>query len=233
MSSPTPMVHLPTCMAVPVYVAEEVAVGRCVFQNFIHEEFEEEGVPDEILAEVPEEVLEEEIVPDRTAASSGYVDENLANALEHIGVDSHEGIRQIGVHLRELANDFAKSNERKRLKKEADKVDVVNITYDGFYALCEEVFLHGFTRENIIALFFFCADVLIRCVKSEMKDIGIKLFKWALKYVVDRVCAWVAKHGGWEKAIKNTFTAGQIAAMGAGAVVIVAVGGFIFYKWIT
>ncbi|CAL1299708.1 unnamed protein product [Larinioides sclopetarius] len=99
--------------------------------------------------------------------------------------------------------------------------------------MCEQVFLHGVTRENVIALFFFCADVLIKCVRSQMKDIGIKLFKWALQFVVDRVCAWVAQHGGWEKAIKNTFSAAQIAAMGAGAAVIVAVSGFLIYKWNT
>ncbi|CAL1299707.1 unnamed protein product [Larinioides sclopetarius] len=116
---------LPTCMAVPVYVDEEIAIGRCVFQNFIHEEFVEEGVPEEILAEVPEEVLEEEIVPERNAASAHYADENFATAMGHIGIDSQSASWQhIGANIRELADDFSKSKERKRLKKEAEKVRI-------------------------------------------------------------------------------------------------------------
>ncbi|KAF8788502.1 Apoptosis regulator Bcl-2 like protein [Argiope bruennichi] len=222
-------------MAVPVYVAEEIAVGRCVFQNFVHEEFEEEGVPDEILEEVAEEILEEnELQNDHSSAAHHYVDENFAHALHHVGGESPfviQSSRIIGATIREIANEFAQSRERQRIKEEADKVNLSTINYQGFYTILEEVFRQGVNKYNVVALFYFCADVLIKCVKSQLKDIGIKLFKWAIQYIVNRVCAWVARHGGWEKAIKHTFNNnGQYIVIGA-AVGICAVGCFILYKW--
>lgn len=63
--------------------------------------------------------------------------------------------------------------------------------------MLEEIFRNGFDRHCIVALFFFCSDVLIRCVKKDLREMGTKLFLWSMQFLVDRVCKWVYDHGGW------------------------------------
>ncbi|GIY56756.1 uncharacterized protein CEXT_382771 [Caerostris extrusa] len=71
--------------------------------------------------------------------------------------------------------------------------------------MLDEVFKHGITKHHLVALFFFCSDVLVRCVKAKLRELGLNLFKWSIQYIVDRVCKWIAENGGWEKVIKGTF----------------------------
>lgn len=68
--------------------------------------------------------------------------------------------------------------------------------YEHFRTFLDQLFLDGITRERIVILFTFCADVLLRAYDSAFSNLK-KLFDWFLVYIIEKVCAWVESHGGW------------------------------------
>ncbi|GFS95633.1 uncharacterized protein NPIL_126401 [Nephila pilipes] len=215
---------LPLNLALPVYMApEDVAVGQHVFQQFVHEYFQNNHVPDDELQEV--EITENE--------SYELIDENFEDPHQEIfRQDSsstpngytNQPISQIGKTLRELADEFARSQQREQIKKEADEVDLAAITLDGFWGLLNETFKEKIDKFNVIALFFFCSDVLIRCVKNKLKELGLNLFRWSLKFIAERVCRWIAERGGWGIFIPEYFRIPRKYMFGATCLILATVG---------
>ena len=106
-------------------------------------------------------------------------------------------MRRLGRDLRTLSEDFARSSERMRVMKEANKVNFQHIDYEEFQNFLSELFFDGITREKIVVLFFFCSDIVARAYKNEMLSKLRKLFNWFLDYIIQHVCDWVRSHGGW------------------------------------
>uniref|UniRef100_A0A2L2YJL5 Apoptosis regulator Bcl-2 n=1 Tax=Parasteatoda tepidariorum TaxID=114398 RepID=A0A2L2YJL5_PARTP len=211
-------------MAVPLYVPPgEINVGRALFHDFVHEEFEQQGLDDAAVIDNSNE----DIVREHMAMA-----QNLLNA-EADGLGAgvpNIVLRTIGSDLRNLANDFARSPQRGEVRRHAYRVDLRSLTYEGFLTLLQEVFRHGINVYNIVALFYFVSDILIRAVKVELARIGINLFRWALQYISENVCRWVYEHGGWEKVIKQVMRGRNVAYVALGVLGVVAVWGI--YKGI-
>ena len=76
------------------------------------------------------------------------------------------------------------------------------------------LFLHfkgeGITRERILVLFFFCADVSIEALKKGFHQTFRVLLDWSLKYIATRVAQWVHNHGGWVRIFIRILISGWI-----------------------
>lgn len=57
------------------------------------------------------------------------------------------------------------------------------------------------TSQRIIVLFTFCSDVIVFAVKKLAKELFTKFLDWAIEYIINKVCAWVAENGGWVSAV--------------------------------
>ncbi len=80
------------------------------------------------------------------------------------------------------------------------QVSMEQLTYDQFQDMLTELFLigeGGVTRERIMVLFVFCSDVAICFLVRKAMDLFQQLIAWSMRYITERVCAWVTDHGGW------------------------------------
>ena len=73
------------------------------------------------------------------------------------------------------------------------------IDYGQFRDMLSELFAYGggITKERIVVLFFFCSDLAIRTLKEKMIDLFKRFIDWSCFYIVEKVAAWVRRHGGW------------------------------------
>lgn len=53
------------------------------------------------------------------------------------------------------------------------------------------------TRERVVVLFFFCADVAIQALRQGLHRTFHRLIEWSLRYIATQVAAWVHSCGGW------------------------------------
>ncbi|KAK4319970.1 hypothetical protein Pmani_009129 [Petrolisthes manimaculis] len=102
-----------------------------------------------------------------------------------------------GRELKTLADNFATTEERRRVREMAECVNMSSMTMENFFHLCAELFSDGITRERIVALFTFVGDVAIHQVQHRGGQFLGILLEWSLKYLVDHVCRWVQEAGGW------------------------------------
>lgn len=112
------------------------------------------------------------------------------------GVPSPHMVRA-GRELRLLADAFACTAERRKVRHMAESVNLSCIEMDDFFQLCAELFYDGITRERIVALFTFVGDVAVHQVRIKGEELIHRLIKWSLKYLVEHVCRWVQEAGGW------------------------------------
>ena len=105
-------------------------------------------------------------------------------------------MKQIGRDLNAISIEFARSSERNRVLEQAQHVEIDHINYDDFRQFLEELFVDGITRERIVVLFFFCSDVVVRAYNNRLASFK-RLFNWFLNYILNRICGWIANHGGW------------------------------------
>ncbi|KAK7066413.1 hypothetical protein SK128_025839 [Halocaridina rubra] len=104
---------------------------------------------------------------------------------------------RVGQELRRLADTFAETEERRNVQRMAETVHLESINMDNFFQLCTELFMGGITRERIVALFTFVGDVAVYHVRRQGYQCLQLLMKWSLKYLVEHICSWVKKAGGW------------------------------------
>nr|QDF82319.1 Bcl-2-associated X protein [Portunus trituberculatus] len=102
-----------------------------------------------------------------------------------------------GRELRLLADAFACTAERRKVRHMAESVNLSCIEMDDFFHLCTELFYDGITRERIVALFTFVGDVAVHQVRIKGEELIHRLIRWSLKYLVEHVCRWVQEAGGW------------------------------------
>lgn len=214
-------------MAIPIYTVtrEDVDVGgQVLLHEFIHQQFQSENLSDD-------DIVVHSPFPVDAAGDAGpqmYRAASPAMASTPEGF-KNESMLHIGSNIRALADQFAASKERPLIKQQADQVDLGHINENSFFHLLNAIFKDGITRECIVALFFFCSDVLIRCVKQELREQGVKLLLWSMRYLKERVCRWVYENGGWERVFSNiynvVFKASAIVALG-----IIISCGFVWMK---
>ncbi|KAG0715930.1 Bcl-2-like protein 1 [Chionoecetes opilio] len=113
------------------------------------------------------------------------------------GSSSSPHMMRAGRELRLLADAFADTAERRKVRDMAESVNLGCIQMDDFFHLCTELFYDGITRERIVALFTFVGDVAVHQVKLRGEELIHRLMKWSLKYLVEHVCRWVQEAGGW------------------------------------
>ncbi|XP_042870848.1 uncharacterized protein LOC122252419 isoform X2 [Penaeus japonicus] len=102
-----------------------------------------------------------------------------------------------GQELRMLADAFADTEERRRVRCMAESVNMASINMENFFQLCGELFCGGITRERIVALFTFVGDVAVHQVRHRGEQFLSVLLKWSFRYLVDNICKWVQEAGGW------------------------------------
>lgn len=180
--------------------------GRALLGKFIFEEFDKEKIetPLEIRAEF-----------DNLCSPKGY---------------KHRYWAKAGSELRRCADEFQKSKERGKVRQKAYEVtrDSDSISEDLFHALLSALLPDGITKERIVVLFFFCADVAIATLKKSATqgvDLCRQFVRWSLDFIMDRVCTWVQEHGGWGVVFRSTMAVVMKVAA-AGFIVVACFYGF-------
>lgn len=111
-----------------------------------------------------------------------------------------EYLATFGRDLRRIADQFERSRERRNIRIEASRVDLSHIGYHSFREMLSELFEGGkITRERIMVLFFFCSDVAARALEVDVGgSLSIsQLFTWSMAFILDFICTWVQRQGGW------------------------------------
>ncbi|KAK7116665.1 hypothetical protein V1264_002303 [Littorina saxatilis] len=164
--------------------------GVQLFTNFVHEQ---------VRAEDPVGARDIQIL-----TPAGYANPMWAKA---------------GRELRHMADIFAETAERRRVKQKASEVST-NISYEEFKDLLTELFAAGgITKERIVVLFYFCSDVAIRSLKRGA-ELCHQFLQWSVSFITERVCSWVRSHGGWGEVMCSSFNSLPRVLLLAGAIVI-------------
>lgn len=119
-----------------------------------------------------------------------------------------ETLATFGSNLRKIADQFEHSRERRNVRIEASKVDLNHIGYHSFRNMLSELFEGGkITRERIMVLFFFCSDVAARALDMDAGGpISLtQLFTWSMAFILDVICSWVQRQGGWAIVLGDFF----------------------------
>lgn len=78
------------------------------------------------------------------------------------------------------------------------QINIRDLTNDEFNSLLSELFLNGnITRERIVVLFFFCSDLAISAITNGPIAYFKRLIQWSLNYILNNICQWVQRQGGW------------------------------------
>ncbi|XP_076465130.1 apoptosis regulator BAX-like [Babylonia areolata] len=169
--------------------------GKQLFSNFVY---------DQVRTESPEAVRDIAVL-----TPAGYANPMWAKA---------------GRELRHMADIFAETAERRRVKQKASEVST-NISYEEFKDLLTELFAAGgITKERIVVLFFFCSDVAIRSLRRGA-HLCQQFLRWSFSFVTDSVCSWVRSHGGWGEVMSSSFNSlprvllfAAVIALGVGVI---------------
>ncbi|XP_076304912.1 uncharacterized protein LOC143222357 [Tachypleus tridentatus] len=137
-------------------------------------------------------------------------------------------VSTLGKELRKIANEFATSAARQKVKKKAEEVKMSQLSLRRFNVLLLEMFSDGMnTRESIVTL-FFCSDVVL---KGSYIDYCMMVMMWSCSFINDCVSncksVWIYQNGGWEKVlcsvggyVKNVAHTFCIAAVGITTLVV-------------
>ncbi|XP_035227592.1 uncharacterized protein LOC118199843 isoform X1 [Stegodyphus dumicola] len=210
-------------MAIPIFATppsrEHVGLdGELLFEHFVQEELEHEGFLNPIpmgVADPPANDLEsDEVVQNERVVNGRLYAQGMRQRMEQpvpptlAGVPvgfNNEHIISIGGNIRRLADEFSRSSARRSVMEQAEQVDINTLSQELFFQFLEEVFRNGIDRTRLVAVFFFCCDILRRCLRQNMMNLGWQLFTWSRQFVVDRICSWVYEHGGWERLFEKSY----------------------------
>ncbi|XP_071103698.1 apoptosis regulator BAX-like [Haliotis cracherodii] len=106
-----------------------------------------------------------------------------------------------GRELRHMADEFAKTKERKRLANKAASVDINLVTFEQFRDLLSELFHQDdFTKERVMILFCFCSDLAVRGLRIGV-ELCCQVVSWSLRFITDTVCSIIQTLGGWSQVV--------------------------------
>ncbi|XP_053405656.1 apoptosis regulator BAX-like [Mercenaria mercenaria] len=190
-------------LTAPKVSAEETREeGKVLFGQFIYDEINRE----EDL-ETPEEIREE---IDHLCTPQGYANPAWA---------------KVGQDLRRCADDFQRSKERKKVRRQAAEItqNSSGVTKNQFRDLLSELLKNGITKERIIVLFFFCSDVAIETLKRKAQtsvQLCQQFIQWSFEFIAESVCSWVQANGGWGAVFNSTmvFVGRAVLVFGVGMI---------------
>ncbi|KAL5005302.1 hypothetical protein ScPMuIL_018758 [Solemya velum] len=178
-------------------VEEVEEEGKELFEHFVVEQIRREGL------EAPVECLISASTP------RGYQNPIWAKA---------------GRELRMMADEFARTKERDRIKSRAEQVGIGEVSFEQFRDFLTELFFEGtITKERIMVLFFFCSDVAIRTLSHGVECFQ-QFFSWSVQFIKDHVCSWVRQHGGWGAVLCSSIHYLPRVALAVGVVFIIGMG---------
>jgi len=109
--------------------------------------------------------------------------------------------------LGSLTDSFRRSGGRQEVSRRAAMVDLGSLSQENLTLMLSELFHDGgITQERILVLFYFCADLAVRAVKSGLLTIVSSLTKWSLAFIRGPVSAWVRCCGGWADVLRLMMT---------------------------
>ncbi|BFY97052.1 hypothetical protein BsWGS_00092 [Bradybaena similaris] len=180
--------------------SEIVQQGEALFTEFVFNEIEREEV----------ELRDEDFIRMR---------QNLPNPIW----------AQAGRDLRQMADEFARTDGRRQVQQRALQVGV-NVTKDAFTALLTQLFAEGgVTAERIVVLFYFCSDIAINALRTGRQYFR-QFFTWSLNFIADSVCQWVRTHGGWGQVLRSQINSTYKACLWLGAATVL-LAGCIYFKY--
>lgn len=187
-----------TGVCTPEEIQQAQVVGAAVYTEFLELRLQAEGITNmEVIQTVERHTM---TVTAAISESSGSFETLPENP------DSLSLWRDKGKKLHAIAVAFEQSEERKKVRQEAQRVveDEAEVTQEHFLQLMEGFFQDGsVTSHRIIVLFTFCSDVIVFAVKKLAKELFTKFLDWAIDYIINKVCAWVAENGGWDKVLSE------------------------------
>ncbi|KFM73724.1 Apoptosis regulator BAX, partial [Stegodyphus mimosarum] len=189
-----PILHSPS--------KEEVDLeGQLLLKGFVSDRLAEAGVEDPIdfstsVGNVSDKqsVSQAEVIPLTRLTPSGYHDSSLSSK---------------GAKLKQWAEEFRNSPQRAKVKQEANETSLSDLNREHCQAFLSDYFKDSPDKWCLLSLFYYCSDVLLRCIHEGKNTLAREFFRWCLEFMVERVCKWVYEHGGWEKVfgiIWNTTT---------------------------
>ncbi|CAN7999720.1 unnamed protein product, partial [Ixodes hexagonus] len=215
------LLPLQTHLSIPLLLAtptreETEEEGRVLLSTFIDYQVAQEGMehPEAMGDMVYSHTLESE-----EAAQAPPSREEVLLA--------HPVYRRVGRELRALAEQFSHSTERRRVRQEADALDLSTLTRENLTSLMLELFHDGFSRERLVTFFFFCSDLILKAVRTSLGScLRWHVVLWVWAFLRDNVCDWVLQRGGWEMVLTSYLPSLVVTA--AGVAVCAAA---IFYIW--
>ncbi|XP_035232980.1 apoptosis regulator BAX-like [Stegodyphus dumicola] len=216
-------------MAIPVIPVlhspskEEVDLeGQLLLKGFVSDRLAEAGVGDPNVFSISEvnvsdiqSASQPEAIPLTRLIPSGYYDSSLSSK---------------GAKLKEWAEEFGKSPQRVKVNQEANETNLDDLNRENCQTFLSDYFKDSPDKWCLLSLFYYCSDVLLRCIKEGKNTLAKQFFLWCLEFMVQKVCKWVYEHGGWEKVfgiIWNTTT--LVALMVLTGLGIVGIGCGIVY----
>ncbi|CAL8096187.1 unnamed protein product [Orchesella dallaii] len=176
--------HVQPPLYFPEDIREDAAEGQHLYLDFVRTEIQRHGMDVELPC------LE------------------LSN--EHAVTDIVDPARMVdwtraGQELRQLADAFSRSKERQSVRKRAQNLSLDSLDVDNFFQLLQELFHGGgITRERILVLFFFCADVAIEALRRGFHQTFHQLISWSLRYIATSVAQYVHSLGGWGVVLRQS-----------------------------
>lgn len=142
-------------------------------------------------------------------------------------IASHPLFRQAGQELLAMADEFARSRERQQLRQRAQSLEISLINRENIFSILEELFHGGVTRERLVVLFVFCSDLIISVLRNRpASGIRWEILSWLWEFFCERICAWVQRHGGWERVLCFYLPKAVFVTTG-----VAITAGIVFYIW--
>ncbi|PIK48927.1 hypothetical protein BSL78_14196 [Apostichopus japonicus] len=210
-----------TDVCTPEEVQQAQIAGVAVYTEFLEQHLQVGEIPDQDLAQVMETIENH----GRTATSSICTSSDDSEEQKSAKLSQW---KKKGKRLHQIAIAFEKTHQREEVRQEAQRVvsEGDRISKEQFLQLMEELFAGDcITAHRIVVLFTFCSDVIVYTVKRLATDLFARFLDWAIEYIMTKVCAWVARHGGWDAVLSQPWT--YIYAAGK----VILAGVFIYFGY--
>ncbi|XP_064473252.1 apoptosis regulator BAX-like isoform X2 [Ornithodoros turicata] len=197
--------------------AETQQEGRVLLSSFIGEQVAQEENLD--TADVGAMGNTADIIYSHTGdREAGDTYESRTEALE-----MNPEFLRLGRELRGLADQFSRSPERRRVRREAESLNIDELTRDNLFSLMNELFRDGFSRERLVTFFFFCSDLILKALRQSVRRLRWQVVAWVWEFFRDRVCAWVCERGGWEAVLTSYLPKLAVTMAGVAVTILAAV----------
>ncbi|GLH06129.1 Apoptosis regulator BAX [Gryllus bimaculatus] len=209
--SPVPRFHRRSSLQTPSRIHEIIQHSRSNSETCIRNS----GTPG-IGSELFVAFLQEEI-----NRSNLQVPESLQNLPSEDSIPCGSEVvpefLSLGTHLRLMADEFASSDHRRRVRQHAEIVPLGNLDAESFTDLLFGMFQQGgVTSERVLVLFIFCADLAMRALREHLMSCFNDVMNWSQIYIESWLTPWVQRHGGWavvlERSVHEAYKAAVIGA---------------------